>query len=102
MNESVDFGVPVLNMALPFISTAFIVPFVGWLKKKIPGDLPISTDLISGVLSYLCVAGFNYVLGLGLIPEIVLGMSGVLWKLNGTVHAAWKTKKKSKPITKEV
>lgn len=95
MNEPVDFGVPIFNLVLPFVSTSFLVPLIGWLKKKIPVDLPFSTDLISGVLSYLCVAGFNYVAGLELSPEIVLGVSGVLWKLNGTVHGAWKTYKKN-------
>lgn len=95
MNESFDFGVPILNMVLPFLSTAFLVPVIGWLKKKIPADLPLSTDLISGVLSYLCVVGSNYVFGLGLDSALVLGEAGVLWKLNGTVHAAWKTKKKN-------
>jgi hypothetical protein len=98
MNDSLfntfNTGVDSLNLILPFLSSAFIIPVVQYIKAKIPADFPIGTSLMSGGLSYACVWGCNYVFGLGLESGAIITISSMLWNLNGLAHSTWKTKKK--------
>lgn len=79
-----------------YFTTVLIIPVVNWIKKKIPKDFPISTDIISGIISFIVI----YVLKIAFFPELdtmtMLLIALGLWKVNGTAHALAKTVKKNK------
>ncbi len=76
-------------------SGGLIMPLVQWIKGKIPKDLPISTQLISGALSFGAVYGLAHFF----VPEMTT--NEMLTYAMGThitaqgVHAVAKTKKKN-------
>ncbi len=79
----------------PVLSGSYIAPVAAWLKKKLPGDFPLATVAISGLLSFLAI----YLIALFFVPEATI-KDIVVWAAGSHIfaqllHAGRKTQKKN-------
>ena len=83
------------NMLWSLASAGVIMPLVQWIKGKIPKDLPISTQIISAVLSFGMVYGLAYFFVPEMTTNEMLTYAMGAHIASQTVHAMVKTKKKN-------
>lgn len=66
----------------PALSGGLVMPITGWLKKKLPADLPIGTTAISLVLSTLFIMVIAWLFELTMAPKGI-----VVWVLTTNTFA---------------
>lgn len=79
----------------PTMSVIFVMPMTQWLKSKIPGDWPISSQLLSIVLNALVIYVAKEISGMEIpIEQLWPYVTGGV-VASSTVHSLAKTKKKN-------
>lgn len=83
------------NMLWVLLSAGLIMPAVQWIKGKIPGDFPISTQMISAGLSFAVVYGLAKFFVPAMTTQMMLTYAMGTNLTAQTVHAVIKTKQKN-------
>ena len=82
----------------PYASAAIIAPMTAWIKVKIPADIPIGTELISGALAIGMIMLMSWLFELGLSFKDATYWVLVADKTASVGHSLWKTVKKNSPF----
>ncbi len=81
----------IMEMVWPALGVPVIVPFIQWVKGKIPKDLPFVTFILAVGLSSLFVWGVDWFFELGLTKIELTTRVLECNVVNQMIHGGWKT-----------